>query len=246
MSKPSGGWKRFLSVGCSHGFLADPEALKATLKFKRAWKPHRTFHLGDFMDVTAFRGGARGTSDEAVQLKPDLVHGLNYLRELEPTDILLGNHEIRLWKMAQHYNAIVSKAAQDIIDDIQKVVDDLGANYLNHYDINRSWIQLADTKFLHGFMYNENAIRDHAEHFGKCVIAHLHTAGEVAGRRADHARAWCVGTLANIAAMGYANTHRSTSRWSHGFVYGEYNDEVCHPLLSQAPPNQAGAWRLPL
>lgn len=239
-------WKRFISVGCSHGNLADQEALKTVLKLKSIFKPHRTFHLGDFVDMAAFRSGARGTKDECISLESDLTHGLNFIKELRPTDMLNGNHEIRLWKLAEHPNAVTSTAAGRIIEDIRKLSDKLKANYVQHYDINRSWIQLADTRFLHGFMYNEQAIRDHAEAYGRCVMAHLHRVGSATGRRSDHPTAFCVGTLANIPSMTYANTTRSTMAWQHGAAYGEYSDTECHVWLTQGSPNEEGGWRLPV
>lgn len=246
MPKPAGGWKRFLALGCSHGHLQDDAAVKAVLKFRKAFKPHRVIHLGDFIDTAAFRSGAMGTPDEAVDLKGDLGHGLNFLRALEPTDVLIGNHEDRLWAAAKHYNAVKAYAAQAIIDDIHRLMKARKVNFIDHYDINRSWIELGDAKFIHGYMYGENAIRDHAEHFGKCVIAHLHQVGSAAGRRSDHAKAYCVGTLANIPAMAYAKTRRATARWSHGFAWGEYKEGgECRINLSQCEPGQAANWYLP-
>jgi len=238
-------YKRFLAVGCSHGHLADPAALKAVLKFRASWRPHRTIHLGDFIDTAAFRGGSAGTADEAALIEPDLGHGLNFLKKLEPTDILIGNHEDRLWEAAAHYNAIKSELARRMIQDIRDTASGLKAQLIDHYDINRSWIQLGDTKFLHGFMWGEQALRDHAEHFGKCVIAHVHKTGEVQARRSDHATGWCVGTLANIPSMHYASRRRATAAWNYGLVYGEFNDRECHVNLSSAPQNAIGEWRLP-
>lgn len=246
MANISKGFKRFMAVGCSHGHLADPKALQTVLEFQRRFKPHRRIHLGDFTDQAAFRSGAQGTKDETVSIADDLTHGLNFLKAFRPTDILNGNHEIRLWKLADHHNQIISQAASSVITEIREAAGKLKARYVEDYDITRSWITLGDTKFLHGFMYGENAIRDHAEHFGKCVHAHLHQVGDVAGRRSDKARAYCVGTLTNVALMGYALTRRSTARWSHGFAYGEYSETECHVWLSQGMANTPGGWRLPL
>lgn len=241
-----GTFKRFMAVGCSHGHLADPKALETVLKFRKTFNPTIRVHLGDFTDQAAFRTGATGTSDETVSIADDLTHGLNFLRSYAPTDLLNGNHEIRLWKMSAHHNEIVARAASSVIQEIRDVAEKLKCRYVEHYDITRSWIQIGDTKFMHGWMYNENAIRDHAEHFGKCVIAHLHTVGEAAGRRSDNARAYCVGTLANIPSMSYALTRRATARWSHGFAYGETNGKETHVWLSQGMANTPGDWRLPL
>lgn len=246
MSAIGGTFKRFVAVGCSHGHLADPKALEAVLKFCKTFKPHRRFHLGDFTDQAAFRSGAKGTKDETVSIADDLTHGLNFLRAYRPTDILNGNHEIRLWKLADHHNQMVSKAASAVITEIIAAVGKLKANYVQTYDINSSWIPLGDHKMMHGWMFSENALRDHCEHFGNVIMAHLHLAGEVAGRRSDHPKGYCVGTLANIPSMAYANTRRATARWSAGLVYGESNGKETHPFLSSAPHNDAANWRLPI
>ncbi len=240
-------YKRFLAIGCSHGSLVDKHAFEAVMKFRRLYKPETRIHLGDVCDYAAFRGGAHGTKDEAEALAPDIAAGAKLIREYEPTDVLVGNHDIRVWRMAGHQNAVIAHAAACSRNEFLTACEKAGTKrIIDHYDINRSWITLGDTKFLHGFMYNENAIRDHAEHFGKCVMAHLHVAGIGNGRRSDHAVCHCVGTLANIPMMDYANTRRSTARWSHGFVYGEYSATDCQLWLSHAPQNQAGTWRLPL
>lgn len=238
-------FKRFMAIGCTHGALMDQDAFAAVMGFKARFKPDTRVHLGDVSDYAAFRSGAKGTHDEAVQLGPDLEAGIGALREYEATDVLLGNHDIRVWKLAEHHNAVIARAAGSVKAEFLKACEDLGARVVDHYHINKSWITLGDTKLLHGFMFNEMAIRDHAEHFGKCVIAHLHRAGIQTGRRADNPVCYCVGTLANIDAMDYASTRRATAAWSHGFVWGEYNDKECHINLCHAPQGQAGAWRMP-
>jgi predicted phosphodiesterase len=68
-------WKKWLAVGCSHGAEIDPEARKAVLIFKERWKPDKTLHLGDFIDLSAFRAGAvrdSNDSDHAADVAGDL------------------------------------------------------------------------------------------------------------------------------------------------------------------------------
>lgn len=230
-----GKYKRFVAIGCSHGHLADEIACAAALAFVADYKPQTRIHLGDAVDMTAFRGGAKGTADEAASIAPDLRAGLTFLEQFRPTILLNGNHEDRLVKDSFHPNALRAHAAACILNDIRQLADKMRCQYVDHYDINRSWVTLGDTKLLHGFFFNEMAIRDHAEHFGKCIIAHLHTVGMAAGRRTDHPHAWCVGTLANIPAMAYAKTRRATARWSAGLAFGEYNDKECHVNLHYLP-----------
>lgn len=239
-------WRKFVAIGCSHGHLADRDALKAVLKFTAAYKPAVRIHLGDFTDQGAFRGGAKGTNDETASIKDDLTAGLTFLREFRPTHLINGNHEDRLWNLAEHYNEIIARAASSVITEICDLARKLKAQHLTEYDINSSWFTLGDTKVMHGWMYGQHALMEHAEHFGKTMMAHLHIAGMYPGRRADHPSAWCCGTLADIPAMKYAKNRRATSRWSHGILHGEFSDTYCHIDLSQCPPGMARNWRLPL
>ena len=240
-------YKRWMGIGCSHGSLIDPKAFEAVQKFKRIFKPERRIHLGDICDYAAFRTGAHGTRDEAQALGPDIAAGARLIREYEPTDVLIGNHDERVWKLANHPNAIIAHAAACSRNEFLTACEKAKVRRIvDSYDINSSWIEIGDTKFLHGWMYSENAMRDHAEHFGKCVIAHLHVAGIGNARRSDHAICYCVGTLASVPMMEYAKNRRATARWSHGFCYGEYSDTDCKIWLSQAPQGQAGSWPLPL
>lgn len=239
-------WKKFVAVGCSHGHLADKKALETVLKFNKIFKPEIRIHLGDFTDQTAFRSGAAGTKDETVSIEDDLHSGLNFLKRYAPTILLNGNHEIRLWKCANHHNQLISRAASSVINDIRVFVAKNKIQYLEEYSINNSWVQLGNYKLIHGWMYNENALRDHAEHFGNVIMAHLHVAGEVSGRRSDRPKGFCTGTLANINSMDYASGRRSTSRWSHGLVYGETNGKETHVWLSSGNVHEKGGWVLPL
>lgn len=240
------GYKRFLAVGCSHGSLVNWKAVEKVLQFKARFKPHRTIHLGDVMDYAAFRNGAHGTRDEAVAIGPDIDSGVRMIEELRPTDVLIGNHDDRVWRLSGHYNAVIAHAAGCAREDFLLACKHVKVERLvDHYDINRSWLMLGDAKLLHGWMYSENALRDHAEHFGKCIMAHLHTAGMASGRRSDHPIAYCTGTLADIPAMEYAKARRATARWSYGFVWGYYNDTSCIAHVSQCAQTELNNWILP-
>jgi hypothetical protein len=240
-------WKKFISVGCSHGIFADPDAIAAVLKFAEQYKPETRIHHGDVCDYAAFRSGAPGSKDEAKALGPDLTAGIDFLNKFRPTHVILGNHDDRVFRDANHHNAIVALAAAHCRDEFRAAINKLQAKLIDVYDINAPQLQLGDTKLIHGFgMGGENALRDHAEHFGKCICAHFHRAESAGGRRDDHPICYCVGTLATIGMMEYAKTRRATARWSHGFAWGEYNDTYCHINLASCPQGQAKNWRLPL
>lgn len=231
-------------VGCSHGEFIDPVACNAVLAFKERWKPDITGHLGDFLDTTAFRSGAKGTADESRSIEPDIELGLNFLRDLHPSYIFCGNHEARLWHLAKSPNAIVRKCAEDIILRIRVRASLCNAELIETWGI-AGWRQIANYKFMHGYMFSENSCRDHAEAHGNIVFAHTHRAGIAKGRRDDSPTGMCVGTLSNIPNMDYAQARRATLSWSGGFVWGEYCEDRCVLWLHEQPQNQK-EWVLPI
>lgn len=231
-----------MAVGCSHGALICPAARAVALKFLDDYKPHHVIHLGDFLDQTAMRGGAHGTKDEGADIEADLRAGLGFLRELRPRWIFMGNHDDRVERFCEHPNAFKSFVAGRIIGDLHRVREELRA-VLIPYHIEQGWRQLGDTLFGHGYMYNEMAIRDHAELVGNCVIAHLHRTGEERGRRRGGATGYCIGLLGDIAQLEYAKTNKATTKWQQGFAYGEYCDQAA--TINIVRRAETGDWRLP-
>jgi hypothetical protein len=234
-------WKKFMAVGCNHGYWADPTALDAVLKFKERYRPDTAIHLGDYMDVTSFRGGA-SESDKNTNLREDIEKGTLFIRQYQPTLLFNGNHDIRLWDKLTHHNAIIAQAAQSVVEDILESIPPK-CEFVSTYNVFDSYRTLGDTKFLHGIMYNESAMRDHAEQFGKCVIAHLHKVGSMPGRNVYSPRCYCVGYLGDRDKFKYAERRRATSQWSQGFAWGEYTDSECRVRLEER--NQEGEWKLP-
>ena len=236
-------WKRILAVGCSHGLHADPKALAAVLKFRDSYKPAHVVHLGDFIDTTAFRSGAKGSSDESEPVQPDVDGGLDFLEKLRPTLTLAGNHEARLWRLAKSPNAIIAHCATTVIGEIHDTCKSLKSEFVEYDGVYQGRI-IGGYRFMHGVMFGENAIRDHAECFGNVVHAHTHRAGVAKGRREDNPTGYCVGTLTRRGAMEYASCRRSTLSWSGGFVWGEVTDNAAVLWLHEQPSNLA-EWRLP-
>lgn len=234
-------FKRFLAVGCNHAQMADPVALESVLSFKQSWNPDTTIHLGDFCDFAALRGGAGGSKDESASLSDDLTAGTDFLEKLEPNVIFDGNHEERIYRLLDHPNAKVAYCARQLMGELNDLATKLHARRVE-YDIDKGWLQFGDTLFGHGYMYNQAAIRDHAETFGKCVIAHLHRVGAERGRHRSNPTAYCVGYLGDKEKFGYAKTNRSRLAWSQGFAWGEYDDKSTIVRLEELNH----AWRCPL
>jgi predicted phosphodiesterase len=235
-------WKRVLGVGCSHGHLINENSAAAVIKFKESWKPDRVVHLGDHIDTAALRTGAKGSKDESEPIRPDLRKGITFLEELGVTHLCHGNHDIRPYKLMDSTNAIIAEAAQSVCEYLNSQYRRLKIEVLTHWGI-KHYFEFGGVRYMHGTIYNEMSPRDMAESYGNVVFAHTHRAGMMKGRRPDNPTGYCVGTLANIDAMEYAQARRATLAWSAGFVFGEYCETESQLWLHENGQRQE--WRLP-
>jgi hypothetical protein len=200
--------------------------MRLVRRFKADFKPDRHIELGDVLDTACLRSGASGTKDELEPIGPDLNSGLSWIREMEPSDWLIGNHDQRPYELMDHPSAIVSELSKRLVEDMRKAAASVRCKMHEGYDIETSWLTVGDIDFGHGWMYSVNALRDHVEmrRGRNVVIAHLHTPHEFGGRVAGAPKGICVGTGADPRRMGYARRRRQTLTWAHGIAYGEYTD----------------------
>jgi len=238
-------WRKVMAVGCSHGVLADPAAIKAVLSFRDRFNPEILVHLGDALDMSSFMSKcvSNGSGDP---IEPDIDGGMGFLKELRPTVLLHGNHEYRLDRELQSKNEIVSFAAATILSSMESSCNQMGCRIVPYTGNTQKYV-VGNIRFMHGTFYNDPATRDHAEAFapwkGTLVHAHTHRAGMATGRREDSPVGFCVGTLTRRGAMEYANTKKSTLSWSQAFVWGFVSNTSSQLFLCQ---KQAGEWVLPL
>lgn len=219
-------WKRFMATGCLHSTYACEEYKRNVREFRARWKPDTYIELGDVIDFTAIRSGAKGTKDECAPIDTDLQGGLDWLREMRPDVYCLGNHCVRPYELLNHPNSVLSTLASYVVRDIEAVTNEIGCKVIP-YDIETGWYPLNDQTLVgHGYMYNVNALRDHVEMTGRNVImAHLHTPEYFPGRTLRNPWGVCVGTGADPRKMHYARRRRQTLTWAHGIAYGDYCDD---------------------
>ena len=241
-------WKRLVAFGCTHGVNIDPVAKAAILKMIQGYKPHTIVNGGDFLDTTAFRSGAKGTADESEPVEPDLKEGIEFLHEARCTHVLGGNHEDRLWRLQSSPNAIVSFCASQAITRIHEACRKLKAPFHPWGGAFQEPFIFGGTKFIHGYMYNENAARDHAESHGNVVHWHTHRPAIATGRRDDHPVGICPGSMTRRRNMDYAKARRQTLAWGQAILWGEYCDSAAAFNLCLGPSEQAEAskWILPV
>jgi predicted phosphodiesterase len=223
-------WKRGLVVSCSHAQMMLPDALPTLQRFAKDWKPDHLIHLGDFLDTTALRSGSAGTADEGADIQFDLDAGLDFLNAFYGLScasmrvLCLGNHDARPYKLLNHPKAIVRHTAKAVCDAIDYAARKNKAEVIP-YDIKRGWKMVStDCAVGHGFMFSENAVRDHAEMLGcNVIMGHLHRCEVRKGRTVQGGVGYCVGWLGNEDAAGYARERRATLAWENAFATYETN-----------------------
>jgi predicted phosphodiesterase len=241
-------YKKFLAVGCSHGELSDPSALDAVLRFQERWRPDTTLHLGDAVDLPAFRSGAAGTSDQSRPVKPDFASGVQFIKDLRPQIYLMGNHEDRLWRLQHSPNAVVAEMASTLVREIEGECKQLKCRVVPYgYKQN---VVLGSYLFCHGTIFTENCARDMAESiagsgYSGVVFAHAHRAGMATARNWGCTTGYCTGHLMRPELAEYAKARKSTYAWSQGMVWGEYCDSNTVAWLHVQPQGQK-EWRLPV
>lgn len=238
-----------MAVGCSHGHLANPLALDMVLRFKGAFRPHDTIHLGDAYDLASLRAGAIANPndpDSVDTFEKDISHGSDFLSKLRPTVFLTGNHDERALRLMTHHNAMVRGYAAGLWRDMMAPLREMGATVIDQYTVlEKGWFPLGGYLWGHGIFYSESFLRDTAEAYGNSVVAHAHRAGMASGRRIDNPACLSPGTLADVPAMAYAARRRSTLAWSHGVVWGEWcgdKAQLCVTVWGRGEKR----WKLPV
>lgn len=219
------------------------------MKFKNRWAPQTTIHLGDFMDTTCWRAGARNSPDDpdkGASFAEDYLHGIGHLKELFSGGehiTMLGNHEHRVFGLTRSSSAVVAYAAEEGVKAIEGALKKLKSRMFP-YDVEKGVFLLGPMACVHGYSCGEAALRDHCEMYGRSVLmAHTHRPEQARGRTIGSPLGTCVGTLMRIEDAGYARHRRATLRWSHGCAFGEYCADAVQTWL--ATPVK-GEWRFPL
>lgn len=230
-------WKKIVAIGCTHGHMEHPVIVPQALAFIEAWNPEYRVHLGDVVDTTAFRAGAHGTTDEAADPTPDVNAAAAVLKRMQPTHFTEGNHDHRLQRAMHSPSAIVQHSARLIWDEITGALP--AGCKVTPYHIRHNWVRIGGHYWGHGFMYNMQAVRDHAEMLGgPVVMAHLHRPESSVARTLQGGVSYCVGTLADIDKMEYASQRRATFQWGHGLIYGYVSENKSQLWLAQSAPGE--------
>lgn len=240
-------WHKLMAVGCTHAHHIDPVFESETLAFRERWKPKVVVHLGDWSDTEGLLRGGEGSGSEGESLRDDMETGLSYLERLGVTHCTMGNHDERPYRFLKSTSPVKQAAAELLVERIESKMKSLRIHWQNSWS-NRGWILFGGFKFMHGYMYGENATRDHAIAHGKVVHAHTHRSAFATAPRDDNAKAFCVGTGTRMGALEYAKTRKATLAWSQAVLWGEYTNDgnPCGIFQLYEHPPEETKWRMPV
>ena len=220
-----GKFETFVAFGDAHGDMACRESINALEKHIEEFKPQHRICLGDFFDFRALRKGiGNDESDAYDNLVSDTTAGYMWLDRLRPTVFLNGNHEHRLYRVAEEAaNGLVREYAIQGVKKLEGHLRKMGCKvYPYHYE--KGVHTIRKVAFIHGYVASQAAGKHSAEVYsppgGATVMGHLHRIEAVHAVRHGGAQGYSGGCLADIPRLHYAATRHGTMRWANGWLYG--------------------------
>lgn len=235
-------WTRFVAAFDVHGDKQDKAANAKLFQFCKLWKPRIRVMGGDLWDFRPLRGKA--TQDERREsMVADFNAGLRWLHEFKPTHFVRGNHDERLWELAQANKGVESDYAHKVIsEDIVPLMKSMRCEMLP-YDKRAGVLRLGHLKIIHGFASGIYAARQHALVYGSCLFGHTHAIDEHAIAGLERRVARNAGCLC-LLDMEYNARQMNTLKQAHGWAYGIVNKKTGDYRVWQAE-EIGGEWLVP-
>jgi len=210
-------YSRFLAGFDIHGKLQDAEANRVFFEFAELWKPDYRICGGDLWDFSPLRKGA-SADDQRESLSDDFKAGCKWFNRFKPTHFLRGNHDERIYDLAEHGCGVAADFAAEKVSEIAAMVNHHKTRMLPYHKRD-GVLRLGRLKMLHGFACGVNAARQTALVYGSCIFGHVHTIDEHSIPGLERRVARSVGCLCSLD-LSYSNRQPNTLRQAHGFAYG--------------------------
>lgn len=219
-------FKRFLVCADNHGHLVDKEARDKLLSFADTWKPHHRIHLGDLWDFSPIRRGA-SQEERAEGISEDYKAGIEFLDQFKPHYLTLGNHDDRIWMLAQKStDGMLQERCQELVDYAVRQFKHRKIKWAP-YTVD-SYLQMPEggPKLIHGFRATMYPAKGHYENWGACIHGHVHKPDNYTARHIDGSQSFSVGCIGDISKMTYADRYPAKLGWRNGFLYGLINTKT--------------------
>ncbi len=205
-----------------HGVHQDRKANAAFFKFVEMWKPKIRVLAGDLWDFTPLRKKA-DDDERRISLTEDYDKGVEWFNRFKPTHFIRGNHDERMWDLAELNRGIESDLAIKLLGEIDTMVRKHRCRMLP-YDKRKGVLRLGHLKIIHGFSSGVYASRQTALAYGSCLFGHTHSIDEHAIPGLERRVARNIGCLCKLD-LKYNSRHVNTLKQAHGFAYGVLDEK---------------------
>ena len=213
-------WKTFCFVSDVHGDQQDPQAVKAFYRFCDDFRPSIRIMGGDLFDMRPLRRGA-SEEEKREKLMTDFNCGLEFLRKYQPTNLLLGNHDIRLWNMARDGFGITQEYATGLVNVVEALCAKMKCPVLP-YDKRKGVLSIGKLKAIHGYATGPHAARRQAQAYGNVLAGHTHDIASCTIEDVTAHTCHICGCLA-LLDMPYNSTQIGALRHRQGWGMGVIN-----------------------
>ena len=238
-------FRSFIVSTDTHGELIDRDYERYILKFTEDHKPHRRYHAGDCFDMKAIRRGA-DDSERSTSLVEDFRAGLRFLKAFKPHVITWGNHDHRLWVLADSQKqGLEYDFARQLRDELENTVKQMRIE-TREYDVRRGWYEIAPGRLLgHGYKSNMYPAKANCTHWGSTITGHVHAFDYHRMDNLASDESYVSGCGCDIA-QEYNRTHARRLKHEIGFLYGVACDKSGDWQVWQIKRTEQGKWLDPL
>lgn len=216
-------WERFVAAFDYHGDQRDKRTADAFLTFCKQWKPNLRIFGGDLWDFRPLRKKA-SDDEKRESMKRDFEMGMDFLKDFKPQFFIRGNHDERLWELAERDDGIRSDYAREGILEVDKELKSMHCRMLPYHKRD-GVLRIGHLKVLHGFFCGVYAARQHALTYGSCLFGHVHDITEHSIPGLERRVARCCGALCSTD-LEYAARSPNTLRQANGWAYGVINSKT--------------------
>jgi hypothetical protein len=218
--------KAFSIVGDTHGDLIDPVMEAKFFDWLSDYKPKIRIHAGDVFDFRPLRSGA-SLEEKQESMSADLEAGMSFIERYfkggEEKHLLWGNHDDRLFELAQGGDGVLRDHARKLLKDIQVVLKKLNVKTLP-YDARNGILRIGHLQVIHGYHAGVGAARQHAMVYGNVMFGHTHTQ-DCCPVPCAHGPAMAMGIgCLSFIDMGYNRRQTNKLRHQQGWIYGSLFD----------------------
>lgn len=204
--------QRFMAFSDLHAPYQDEQKIAVALAHKKAFKPHITLALGDWVDGYHVSSYGADITDHDQLDEYDITNDL--LDRFEPDYFLEGNHEQRFFR------STIPQGYRRLLDPKRWLhIKERGIKWIPYTNDGSKLLRIGKLGFHHGFGFSKYVACKNASLFGSVVFGHTHRQQVI---QHPHILEQYIGY--NIGCLcdkhhGYAGV-RDPHGWVHGYIYG--------------------------